>query len=296
MAVQLPLCFDAPPPPEGRWLSGIAAVAEAAVSVPTAARVIRKRAEATKTPRNAELAIVQGLARRAEDISNEVLERLPHVAGLGELTAVLWDEAPPAGSGGRAPADATLRIRRLDAPEIAVPVNVKRCITAPRGDNAVAARTAWAVALTGSVAPETPITNLPRARLELRAGTRELAEGEYVLLVVSGSGDDIVWWTQGLIGAVREDGRLASGLHSQAERLRYWPAAGVLPDDLDIARVLAKEWAPPGDLDAVREQLVLLAENAGATAGQLGALARRLLATPDDDLLSSLLVAALGEG
>ncbi len=265
------------------------------MSVPTAARVIRKRAGATKTPRNAELAIVQGLVRWAEDISNEVVKRLSYVPGLGELVAVVWGGPPPASSGGRAPADATLRIQRRDAPEIVVPVNVKRCTTAPRGDNAVSARTAWAVALTGSVAPDQPITNLPRARLELRAGTRELAEGEYVLLVVSGSGEDIAWWTQGLIGSLREDGRLASGLHSQAERLRYWPADRVIPDDLDIARVLAKEWAPPGDLDAVREQLVLLAESAGATAGQLSALSTRLLAAPDDDLLSSLLLAVGGK-
>lgn len=296
---QLGLFADAPEPepPSGRWLSGIHEVAAAAVSVPAAAETIRRMATVTTLgrdkrprPRDTELAVTRALARSAEVISGEVRTALVRgVPGLGVVYAALWDPAPPPTRGGRAHADATLTIR-CEVGELVVPVNVKRLEGRPRGDNACSERHAWNLVL-GEEPGEA--TDLPTARLEVRAGRRDLVPADYVLFVIEGTGDDLHWWTQGLVSGVRADGTLASARHRQAERIRFWPAAGVLPDDLDVATALCDAWAPAASVPHLREQLLLMARDAGANPGQLRQLANVLLDLGDIELTRALIGAVL---
>lgn len=296
---QLDLFADAPEPepPAARWLTGIHEVAAAAASVPTAARTIQRMAEVTTVgrdkrprPRDAELAVTRALARCADDISDEVRTDLVRgVPGLGHVHAALWGPAPPATRGGRAHADATLTIR-CDVGELLVPVNVKRLEGRPRGDNACSERHAWNVVL-----GEEPgaATDLPTARLEVRAGRRDLVPADYILLVIQGVGEELRWWTQGLVSGVRSDGGLASVRHRQAERIRFWPAASVLPDDLDVTTALCDAWAPSASVPHLREQLLLMARDAGANPGQLRQLASVLLDLGDLELTRALIGAVL---
>lgn len=292
---QLDLFADAPapPPPTGRWLTGIQEVAAAAVNVPTAAEAIRRMATVTSIGRDrrprqhdAELAVTRALAARSAAISAEVCAELAGgVPGLGRVDAATWGPAPPATRGGRAHADATLTIA-CEQGDVVVPVNVKRIAGRPRGDNAVSERHAWNLVLGEEPGAE---IDLPAARLEVRAGRRDLVPADYILLVIQGVDAELRWWTQGLVSGVRADGTLASVRHRQAERVRFWPAASVVPDELDVAAALCDAWAPEPSISHLREQILLLARDAGADPGQLRNLAGVLLDLGDDALVLAVL-------
>lgn len=204
------------------------------------------------------------------------------------LTGVRWTYL----DGSRAACDFLVELEFVGGGVLEVPVNLKRTQAGAEtvGDG-VALRTLLRVAR-GQRATSTGPLSVARDALRRFAGRERIKASDYYLLVVEGdrvAGTVTRIHAQGLLSSVDAVGRFATSRHPNREVALYRPAAGTLPDDMDVNWELACASSPAVSADAVRlGVLLLVAEQRGWARSTTRKWARVLDDLSDEELTDAL--------
>lgn len=220
-------------------------------------------------------------------ISDEAvrLARAVQMRDLPPVTGVSIDTAP----GSRRSLDLIVTWHHKGGTHTVVPVNVKtRTRSQPTNDLALSLREL----LRFVTQPDYDLTSSPRSGpsadeilVELLAGVRKLVPGRdyYLLIIDTENGHMTDWRWQGLLSEVTTDGRLAISRHASRDNVRYCNAAGVIPDNFDIATALTYALLPAGSPSRLRAEILT-----ATPRRKRRALAVTLQQLTDDELLRTV--------